>query len=72
MDFLPISLVAAGVALVFAVVRCFAIMKRSDGNEVMQGIAKQVQEGAAAFLKAEYKWLSVFVVIVFVAIAMSD
>ena len=72
MDFLPISLVAAGVALVFAVVRYFAIMKRSDGNEVMQGIAKQVQEGAAAFLKAEYKWLSVFVVIVFVAIAMSD
>jgi K(+)-stimulated pyrophosphate-energized sodium pump len=57
---------------VFAVVRYFAIMKRSDGNEVMQGIAKQVQEGAAAFLKAEYKWLSVFVVIVFVAIAMSD
>ena len=72
MDFLLISLGAAALALVFAVVRYFAIMKRSDGNARMQEIAKQVQEGAAAFLKAEYKWLTVFVIVVAIAIGLSD
>jgi len=72
MDFLHISLGAAALALVFAVVRYFAIMKRSDGNARMQEIAKQVQEGAAAFLKAEYKWLTVFVIVVAIAIGLSD
>ena len=72
MDFLYISALAAVVALVFAVVRYFGIMKRDDGNEVMRDIARQVQEGAAAFLKAEYKWLTVFVVIVAIAIAVSS
>jgi len=72
MDFLYISIGAALAALIFAVVRYFAIMKRDDGNEVMQDIAKQIQDGAAAFLKAEYTWLAVFVVVVAVAIGLSD
>ena len=72
MDFLLISIVAAVLALVYAVVRYFAIMKRDDGNEVMQDIAKQIQDGAAAFLKAEYTWLAVFVAVVAVAIGASD
>jgi len=37
----------------------------------MQEISKQVQDGAAAFLKAEYRWLAVFVVVVGAAIALS-
>ncbi|MFT6363302.1 MAG: K(+)-stimulated pyrophosphate-energized sodium pump, partial [Planctomycetota bacterium] len=71
-SFLHISIVAAIAALIFAVVRYFSIMKRDDGNEVMRDIAKQIQDGAAAFLKAEYTWLAVFVVIVAIAIGASD
>ncbi len=63
---------AAVFALVFAVSKYFAIMKRDTGNDTMRGISQQVQEGAAAFLKAEYKWLSVFVAVVGAAIFMSD
>jgi len=71
-SFLYIAIGAAVAALIFAVVRYFAIMKRDDGNAVMQDIAKQIQDGAAAFLKAEYTWLAVFVAVVAVAIGMSD
>ena len=71
-SFLYIAIGAAVAALIFAVVRYFAIMKRDAGNAVMQDIAKQIQDGAAAFLKAEYTWLAVFVAVVAVAIGMSD
>jgi K(+)-stimulated pyrophosphate-energized sodium pump len=47
-------------------------MKEDAGDEKMQGISKQVQDGAAAFLNAEYKWLAVFVVVVAAAIGFSD
>ena len=70
--FLIISLAAAVFALVYAVVRYMAIMKRDEGTDKMKEIAVQVQEGAAAFLKAEYKWLAVFVVVVAIAIGASS
>jgi len=70
--FLIISLAAAAFALVFAFVRYAAIMKRDEGTDKMKDIAVQVQEGAAAFLKAEYKWLAVFVLVVAVAIGASS
>jgi K(+)-stimulated pyrophosphate-energized sodium pump len=55
---------AAVVALIFAFLKYGAIMRADAGDSKMQEISKQVQDGAAAFLKAEYKWLTVFVVIV--------
>jgi Na+/H+-translocating membrane pyrophosphatase len=39
MNFLYISFAASAAALLFAIVRYFAIMKRDDGNEVMRDIA---------------------------------
>jgi len=63
---------ASAIALVFAFIKYGSIMKCDAGNEKMQDIARQVQEGAAAFLKAEYRWLSIFVVFVAIAIAMSS
>ena len=67
--------VAAGasvLAILFAFVKYGNIMRCDAGDERMQGISRQVQEGAAAFLKAEYRWLSVFVVIVALAIGLSS
>jgi K(+)-stimulated pyrophosphate-energized sodium pump len=72
MDFLQVAGAASLAALIFAFVKYTAIMKRSDGTPAMQDIAKQVQDGAAAFLKAEYKWLSVFVIVVAILIGVSD
>ncbi|HJO25746.1 MAG: sodium-translocating pyrophosphatase [Planctomycetes bacterium] len=68
---LPLFAGAAALALLFAVVLYFKIMKAPTGTQAMQDISKQVQDGAAAFLKAEYKWLAVFVVIVATAIGLS-
>ncbi len=69
---LTIIAILAVVALVFAVVKYAAIMKRDQGTQEMQDISKLVQDGAAAFLKAEYKWLAVFVVVVAIAIGASS
>lgn len=58
------AIAMAALALVFAFVKFNWIMRQDTGTEKMQGISKQVQDGAAAFLRAEYSWLSVFVVVV--------
>ncbi|MCF7836635.1 sodium-translocating pyrophosphatase [Candidatus Gracilibacteria bacterium] len=63
---------AALLALIFAVAKYFLIMREDAGDAKMQGISKQVQDGAAAFLNTEYKWLAVFVIIVAAAIGFSD
>src|SRR5690606_31661500 len=47
------------------------IMSRSAGNEKMQEIARAIQEGGRAFLHAEYRWLGVFVAVVFLAISLA-
>ena len=70
-DVFLLAAVAAALALIFAVVKFFGIMKMDTGNETMRDISKQVQDGAAAFLKAEYKWLAVFVAVVAVAIGIA-
>jgi K(+)-stimulated pyrophosphate-energized sodium pump len=72
MTFLYVAGAAAVAALIFAIAKYFAIMNKDAGDAKMQEISKQVQEGAAAFLKAEYTWLSVFVLAVGAAIYFSD
>ena len=66
-----IPVLAALVALMFAVMKYLSIMKQDEGSSEMKDIAKMIQDGAFAFLKAEYTWLAVFVAFVFVAIAVS-
>ena len=47
------------------------ISKQDPGNEKMQKIAKHISDGAMAFLKAEYKVLAIFVIIVAALLAFS-
>jgi K(+)-stimulated pyrophosphate-energized sodium pump len=61
---LLISLGAAAAALVFAFVLYGQIMRNDAGSEKMQSISRKIQEGAKAFLFAEYKWLVWFVLAV--------
>jgi len=71
LTFLYVAGGAAVLALVFAFLKYAAIMREDTGNEKMQEISKLIQEGAAAFLKAEYRWLAVFVLVVALAIGLS-
>lgn len=65
-----LSLVIAAAGLAYAVNAFKQIMAKDAGDDLMQKIAKAVQDGAKAFLYAEYKWLAVFVAIVFVLLMM--
>ena len=70
--FLVIALVAGAGALAFAVFLYKKTMSLPAGDAQMQDISKQIQDGAKAFLMAEYKWLAVFVVVVTFAIGLSS
>lgn len=50
-------------ALIYTFVNFAWVNKQSAGNEKMQSIAKAIADGAMAFLKAEYRVLSIFVVL---------
>ena len=64
---------AIAVASIFYAVSLFKqIMTKDPGDEVMQKIARAVQEGGRAFLHAEYKWLAVFVVVVFALLCLGS
>jgi len=58
-------------ALLYTFWRSRWITKQDAGNEKMQIIAGHIAEGAMAFLKAEYKVLIFFVIIVAVLLAFS-
>jgi K(+)-stimulated pyrophosphate-energized sodium pump len=51
------------IGLLFTAVRSAWVVKQDAGNERMTEIAKYIAEGAMAFLKAEYKILTYFVII---------
>src|SRR5690606_8021974 len=55
-----------GIAVMIA--RSAWVKKQDAGDERMKSIAKSIQEGALAFLKAEYRILLIFVVIASVAL----
>ncbi|OYU84945.1 MAG: sodium-translocating pyrophosphatase [Flavobacterium sp. BFFFF2] len=61
MIYLPILMALLG--LVFMGIKAAWVTKQDAGDEKMQGIAKNIHEGALAFLAAEYRILAVFVVI---------
>jgi K(+)-stimulated pyrophosphate-energized sodium pump len=58
-------------ALLYTVWKSSWINKQDPGNERMQKIAGHISEGAMAFLKAEYRVLAVFVVLVAILLAVS-
>ncbi len=70
MEILWIAIAAALIALVFAVVAAQRILGEDQGDETMRSIAEQIQVGAAAFLRREYSFIAVFVVVVAVILAL--
>ncbi len=57
------------VALVFALILWIRMGKVEAGSERMQEIASAIHEGAMAFMKREYTYLAIFVVVLAVVLA---
>ncbi|MHC8947908.1 sodium-translocating pyrophosphatase [Sphingobacterium hungaricum] len=64
--YLPAALAIVG--LLFMFVKSAWVNKQDAGNERMQFISKSIQEGALAFLKAEYRILFIFVILASIAL----
>ncbi|KAL7568650.1 hypothetical protein ACA910_022748 [Epithemia clementina (nom. ined.)] len=63
-----VGLGAGGVALVFVLFLLFELRKAPRGNDLMNSISDKIKSGARAFLFAEYKYLSLFVLAMFSAL----
>jgi K(+)-stimulated pyrophosphate-energized sodium pump len=61
---------AGTLALLFAIVLAYNVIKADQGNSKMQEIAKAIQEGSQAFLKREYSFLAFFVAAVAVVLVV--
>jgi K(+)-stimulated pyrophosphate-energized sodium pump len=67
---LYVAPVCALAALVFALILWVKLSRAEAGNERMQEIAAAIHEGAMAFMKREYSYLAVFVVVLTVVLAL--
>jgi K(+)-stimulated pyrophosphate-energized sodium pump len=64
-------MIASGVGLIAALFLYFRVKSQPSGNETMNRIAQYIREGAMAFLVREYKWLSVYAIVVGTLIGLS-
>ena len=63
--------IAAGIAaLVFALILALNIKRQDEGNETIRFIGKAIRDGSNAFMSREYRILSIFVVAMFVILAL--
>ncbi len=70
MTILLLAIAAGIVGLGFAAALTLYILRQDRGDETVQFIGRAIQEGANAFLRREYAFLAVFVVVVVVIIAL--
>lgn len=68
MNMLYVPIICGIVALIVTFFIALDVKKQDAGEGKMKEIASYIQEGAMAFLKKEYSYLAVFIVIVFIAI----
>ncbi len=66
MPMLTISLIIAFIALSYASFLAYSLKKKDQGNEKVREISKAIRGGAMSFLKKEYRFLAIFVAIVFI------
>jgi K(+)-stimulated pyrophosphate-energized sodium pump len=71
MSQLAVPLASGIVGLIFVGILVREVLSKSPGNEVMQKISLAIQEGARAFLKREYTYVSVLVFVIAGLIALA-
>ena len=67
---LYVSLGAAALALILAIYFARWVLATPRGNERMVEISDAIRSGAMAFLKREYTWMAVFIVVMAAVIAL--
>ena len=60
------ALVASALALLLAYYFAKTVLKADEGTDLMKEIGQAIREGAMAFLRREYQWVSAFVALMFV------
>jgi len=65
-----VPIIMAVVGLLFMAVKRSWVLKQDAGDGKMKEISDYIYEGALAFLKAEYKLLTIFVIIASIALAV--
>ena len=66
--YMPIA--ASIIGLLYMLVKKSWVMKQDAGDGKMKEISDHIYEGALAFLKAEYRLLAIFVIVVSIALAI--
>jgi len=56
-----LALIASVLALLLAYYFAKVVLRADQGTDLMREIGAAIREGAMAFLRREYKWVSVFV-----------
>jgi len=70
MESILLAIAAGVVGLVTAGLLAMRVLKQPEGNEEVREIGDLIKIGSAAFLKKEYSILAVFVLIIFVILAL--
>ena len=70
MTILLAAIVAGVVALAFSALLTMRILRSDEGSEEVRFIGNAIREGAMAFLSREYRLLAIFVVAVFIILAV--
>ena len=70
MDLLIIPIICGVLSLLVTFIIGKEILKKSPGSGKMEEISGYIEEGTMAFLKKEYTYIAVFIVVVFVSIGI--
>jgi len=70
MESILLAIAAGAVGLVAAGLLAMRVLKQPQGNDEVRAIGDLIQEGSSAFLRKEYSILAVFVVVIFVILAV--
>ncbi len=65
-----IPFAASGLALLIIAIFAFGLLKKPQGNEKMKEISSLIQHGATTFLKREYSYVSIVVIIFAIFLVM--
>ncbi|MBO4423864.1 MAG: sodium/proton-translocating pyrophosphatase, partial [Clostridia bacterium] len=66
MNLIWIAPAGAVIALLFAVFNAFKVKRADDGNDRVKELSAVIRQGANAYLKRQYKTVSIFFAVVFV------
>ena len=70
MNLIVFAPIGSLVALLFAAYFAYSVCKCDEGTDKMKNIAGSIRRGASAYLKRQYKGVSIFFLIMFVVLAL--